>query len=317
MQKLVIKIVISSALLFFFLRDSHLGEITSAVTSYSLVILGAVFSLYVAAMLVSAVKWKLLLPEYSFGKLLRFTFIGQFYSLVLPGQLLGEAAKAYRMGKGEINADKIAVSVFIDKLTGIAGLFLVGFFGALLSGTNISSGILWIMGVGFLAVVGVLILARLNVLGGIFSRLLPPVRRLFGVGEDSGNFLLPAAEHFHEYARKNIVITASVFLGVVFQLLAVGIVALFAQSLGIPISFQDLLWIFGVVSIAVLLPVTIAGLGIREGTFIGILSWFSVVPELALALSFSVFSLQVFAAAIGGLIELRSLTKKGKQWSRL
>ena len=75
--------------------------------------------------------------------------------------------------------------------------------------------------------------------------------------------------------------------------------------MGINILFFDWCWIQGVLSLALLLPLTFAGLGIREGTLISILGILGVAPEKALALSFSILGLQIILASIGGLIEFK------------
>ena len=93
-------------------------------------------------------------------------------------------------------------------------------------------------------------------------------------------------------------------LGALFQLLAVWITIILAHSLGINISVFDWFWIFSLVSVAVFVPITIGGLGIREGVFVGLLGFFAVPPAEAVALSLSVFALQVLAGAVGGILEV-------------
>jgi hypothetical protein len=96
----------------------------------------------------------------------------------------------------------------------------------------------------------------------------------------------------------------SVLLGSFFQLMCVAIVAVLANGLGLSVSWVDWCWIFSVVSLAVFLPLTIAGIGIREGAFVGTLSLLDIPLEKGLALSFSLFGLNLLTALVGGLIEL-------------
>ena len=78
-----------------------------------------------------------------------------------------------------------------------------------------------------------------------------------------------------------------------------------AYSFNLSISFIDWCWIWAILSLVLFLPITVAGLGLREGTLVGILGTFGVKPEIALALSFSLLGLQVALAILGGLIELK------------
>ena len=75
-----------------------------------------------------------------------------------------------------------------------------------------------------------------------------------------------------------------------------------ARGIQIQTPFADLCWIFGIVSIAILIPLTVGGIGVREGTFIGLLGQLGVPSEKALVLSLSIFTLQVFLSVIGGIL---------------
>jgi uncharacterized membrane protein YbhN (UPF0104 family) len=78
-------------------------------------------------------------------------------------------------------------------------------------------------------------------------------------------------------------------------------------ALGIPVGFPQLLWIVAAVSVLQSLPISVAGLGVREGAFVYLLRQQGADPASALALSLTVFAIQVLLAAVGGAIELRAL----------
>ena len=58
------------------------------------------------------------------------------------------------------------------------------------------------------------------------------------------------------------------------------------------------------------MPVTILGLGIREGSFIYFLSLLGINPVSALSLSILVSAVNMAIAFIGGLLELINIFKK-------
>jgi uncharacterized membrane protein YbhN (UPF0104 family) len=51
------------------------------------------------------------------------------------------------------------------------------------------------------------------------------------------------------------------------------------------------------------LPFTIGGLGLREGSFVGSLALLGIAPEKAMGLSFAVFSILLAGAAVGGVLD--------------
>ena len=56
------------------------------------------------------------------------------------------------------------------------------------------------------------------------------------------------------------------------------------------------------VSLVVIIPVTIGGAGLREGSLILILGWFNVPQEKALALSFTVLGIMILLSVVPGII---------------
>ncbi len=313
MLRFILKFCVSVAVLFLVFRNVPVSEVISTLDQLSFVVVFWGIILYLFAMFVSAIKWKLLLPEHQFRSLFKFTFVGQFYSLVLPGQLFGEVAKAYRLGKGRVDAPQIAVSVLFDKLTGVAGLFLVGLVSSLFSSTNVPIGVHVLMGGGFLAMLLVFFIPRSIFWYSFFTRQIEHVLARFISHGDTVRKIMDTIKQYRAYVQNTRLLVQNIFLGVVFQVLAVAITALCASAFGIFVPPADWFWIFGIVSLAVLLPVTIAGLGIREGTFVGILALFSVAPSSAIALSLAVFGVQIFAALVGGFLELVVFMRKSSK----
>src|SRR3990172_10202001 len=99
-MKTLFKLTISGVFIYLVLRHVQFGDVLRTIVSYPPQVLAEVFALQFFALAIAAVKWRSFLPEALFGRLFRFTLIGQFYSLVLPGQLLGEVAKAYSFARG-------------------------------------------------------------------------------------------------------------------------------------------------------------------------------------------------------------------------
>lgn len=291
-MKFFVKLLISAALLSLVFRYVNFKDASNLIFAYSPRVLVEVVILQFLALAVAALKWQVFLKEHSFKKLFRFTLVGQFYSLILPGQLLGEMAKAYRFSKGKEGKERLVVSVAMDKITGIAGLLIVAVIGMVCTKTELLGN--WKI---------VIILALASVIAVIFSFRFESVRSLTVKYLPLQRTLAPFMNAYHEYAKNTELIVRTVLLGALFQLLAVLVTIILAQSLGISISPFDWFWIFGLVSVVVLVPITVGGLGVREGIFVGLLGFFAVAPTEAVALSLSVFALQILAGTIGGIFE--------------
>jgi hypothetical protein len=85
---------------------------------------------------------------------------------------------------------------------------------------------------------------------------------------------------------------------------------LLAISLGIDISFLTMGWIRSVVTLVLMVPISISGLGVREGLLLWFLEPYRTTGGDTLALSFLVFSVTVlFVGVLGGFLEGRNLLR--------
>ena len=74
------------------------------------------------AWLINTLKWQMLLGTTSQGLrylvLVRLTFIGHFYNLLVPGRFGGEVVKSVRLAQLGIAPSAAAMSVVADRVTG-------------------------------------------------------------------------------------------------------------------------------------------------------------------------------------------------------
>ncbi|MDP6544470.1 MAG: lysylphosphatidylglycerol synthase transmembrane domain-containing protein [Phycisphaerae bacterium] len=82
-----------------------------------------------SGVLVTALRWWMLLRiqriRIPLWEAVRLTFLGQFYSLVVPGTVGGDVVKAYYVTKHTDAKAGAVLSVFIDRVLGLAALTLV------------------------------------------------------------------------------------------------------------------------------------------------------------------------------------------------
>jgi uncharacterized protein (TIRG00374 family) len=258
-------------------------------------------------------KWKLLLPQQRWWTLARFYFVGLFYSQILPGQLAGEAVKAYRLGADTAGVDQAAASVLVDRLTGLIGLLVVAVAGIAFSGAVSAQRqqYLLLLVIGLAAMIAALFAIRFEPFyRGIVAtngRMEKLPGRIGGLAK--GVHRLLAA--WHEYANDYLSLSLATILGIVFQLIGALIVAILAAGLGYPIDYVDACWVLGVVSVAVLLPVSVGGLGVREMSFVGMLHLLQVPTNSGLALGLICSALTLVGAMIGFVWDLAVPASKG------
>lgn len=302
---ILLKIGVSASLLTWFLYKSDFSGIIDSLKKinpyYYLFIV--IFNISILAF--AALKWKFLLRENKYHDLLKYNFISVFYSLLLPGQLAGDAVKAYIFGKEKNKSSIVFASVFIDKITGIIGLLLLGILGILVSPLILSP----IFEFSFITIVfiGIVLLfsIRINLFFNFFRRLIVRISKFFFRKSNSYITIQNLLDSWREYSKRISLILICILFSVTYQLLNIIMLYLMGNQIGIEISLIDWSWILAVFALAMFIPLSIAGIGIREGALLGLLGSLSITHDKAIALSFLLFSTQIIAGIIGGAIEFQ------------
>lgn len=77
-----------------------------------------------------------------------------------------------------------------------------------------------------------------------------------------------------------------------------------AFAMGIDISFKGIAWIRSVVLLIRLVPITVAGLGVREASYVTFMQLYGVASHEALAFSLLLFAIQIMVGIVGGGTEI-------------
>jgi len=94
------------------------------------------------------------------------------------------------------------------------------------------------------------------------------------------------------------------FLSCLSQVPGILAFVILARALGLSLSFVTLGWVRSVVLIATSLPITVAGLGVREGVLLLLLHPYGVAEHDALAFSLLVFTVTIAGSGlVGGALE--------------
>lgn len=298
-----LKISIAVVLLGWFLYRSDLGKIFENLFNLPFLVFSAVVILNFFYIFIKSFKWRLLLPQYPIKKLLPLSLISQFYSFFSAGQFVGEAAKIYILGKDQKETGQIAMSVIVDKITGVIGLVAVSIFGLIFTDNILPQKTIWTFSFIVLVCLVLLFLIRLRFVYNssmnffnFCSAKAPKIKKIAG-------WFIEVIDAWHYFSKKFRVIFVCVVLSVIFQLILIGSYVILGRGLGISLSFWDWCWVLGIFFVLTSLPITIGGLGVREGSLVGLLGFFAVEPERALAFSFSIFGMQLIFAVIGGILE--------------
>lgn len=236
------------------------------------------------------------------ARALAINTISQFYSLFLPGDLSAGVVRWYKLSKPSGNRAEVLAAILFIRFVNTS-LFLGFGIIAFLVENPLNSALLFCIALFLffgLAIISI----------GFFSERVPswqesifkkcplwiPASIVAGLRRTTFAF----AEYKTMSWLKFLKVLSIPFINHVF---AVVLFFLIARSLSLWVPLVALIWIRSMVYVIQLIPVTISGLGLREGALAYLLPYYGVEPSSALAFSLIIFSFTVLAGVVGGMLE--------------
>ena len=255
-------------------------------------------ALTLAGIVLSAMRWQKVLDALEIRarlpRLMSHYLAGQFVSNVLPTTIGGDVLRVSRLSRDTGESPGTFASVVLERLTGwlvLPVITIVGFavnpgLRHLGSATRLALA----LAVGTLTVlVVVLVAAGSNRIGGRFAAR-AGWRRFVGAVHLGIERL-----RSHPGAAANVLVA-----GFAYQLVLVLAAVAAAQALGVrPAGLTALLAFFPAVLIAQVLPISMSGLGVREGAFVLFLGPLGVAQEQAIALGLLLYLLNLAVSLLG------------------
>ena len=299
-MKLWLKALISLALMAFLVSQINLKELYDVFRTTNLKLWLLAFGVFLFQQGIVAYCWHILLSvdnKVPFVKTLEVHFIGSFFGTFLPSSVGMDVIRIYRLGRYLEKGVDAASTMFVTRVVG----FLINFLMALIVAIPISnslndSRIFWtVLILTFLFVTGVTL--------ALYGRSIDFLKRcllrlgLSMVAEKIDGFRNKIVQLVWSYA-----ITAKlVVLSIVYQIIGIIIIYIIGQALAIDIGIWHYFIYIPLITTITILPISLAGIGVREEAFIFFFAFAGMTNTQALSLSLMVFAQSLALAALGGI----------------
>jgi uncharacterized protein (TIRG00374 family) len=315
MKKIIsfsIKFLITIALLAYIFNKIPLLEVIDAITSANLIFIAAGLLLIPPSFFVEAHKLKILTDEQkmsaSVSKIFEITMIATFYSIFLPGYLASGAVRWYKLSRPNKKHAEALAAIAYNRLFDSINIILLGIFFLLAAKPPNSSSL-----VGISLIIILIALLAIHFLAfnkHISSYIVKNIDHMTffpqTIRRKISKFLNSTGK-YHSLKKKPLI--KMLVFSHTRNILDILAFYLFAVSLNLNISMLDLGWIRTFVYIITLLPISISGLGVREGTLIYMLGAYEISPLNAVAFSLILFGRNLIAGGLGGLFEAKNLLR--------
>lgn len=302
----LVKVAFTIILLAFVLRNANLHDILLIIkdSNFSSILLALLsFSLY---QLLFAYNWKRVLKtlkeKVHYPDLLRIHMIGLFYNLFLPTSMGGDVAKIFYLSKRLenriISIKSIALLRGIGLLTNLMILsFSLAFNRELLDIVSYNRSILHS---------AYIITGLITILSIINRTGIVQTNRMKAITNRIREYICRIRAFLEEFKFEMLSV---VIISLLNQLIIILENFLICRSLHMDIAFVNMMYIIPLTFLATLLPITIAGIGIREGAFIFFLTRYNYTVENAIAFSLIGYLLVLIMGFSGGIVN--AVTSQG------
>jgi len=297
---LALKIVVSVSALVFLLTRMDLRETLGLLAGSGKPMWALALLFLIVSQAVTTLRWHILLQPYGFIlsrlRVLKIYWVGLFFSLFLPGIVGGDVVKTYYVAGSWRAAPTALFTLIADRTIGVAGMLVYAAVGLAFTWRSLP---LW-LSAGVAAMIALfypvlIYMPRLSV------PLLTLVRKLRDIPGDS----------LFIYWRHPLPALKGWGLSLIVHLCLVAAHVAMGRSLGLQLPVSSYLLLYPLTSLAAFIPLSLNGIGLREGAYVYILGRFGVAPEPAFSLALMWFSIVLANGLLGGAAYLLGGRIKG------
>ncbi|MEQ8370616.1 MAG: lysylphosphatidylglycerol synthase transmembrane domain-containing protein [Alphaproteobacteria bacterium] len=293
------KLLVSGAILALVLSRIDLAAAVGRITGANPAWLAVALAALALQIVTSSLRWQRVLlgleESPRFAMCVQLTWLGQFFNQGFPSVVAGDAARIWYMRPHVGSLGRLLTSVVLDRLTGFLAIALL-----------IVAALPWLIALLppgaaapalIVATAGVVVaLAALWLLSGAYLEAYIRWPRLVTLHRH-----LQSARHVLAQPAGLLIVV----LALLVQALSVLAVAALALALEVPLTLGQAFMFVPVVMLLAMLPVSIAGWGVREGAMVVALGMAGIAATESAALAILLGLLMALIALPGGLILLR------------
>ena len=306
--KIILKIVISCLFIgyLFFKVDVSALAATMGSIDVSLYVVSTLPA--VASGIIVAGKYYFLIKgsaiNHSLASLVKINFIARFYALFLPSAIGREVVRWIKVTRNKNGKAQFLASIVFERLTFLFVLLLCGMIPLFFYKSNPEIEILK-MRLLPIAVIG-LCLVTVFILFYIFSPIRDLIKSLAHSTLQKIRPKLDVDTYFENHNFKKIhanIFASILWLSIIWKIFFICRLLVLIKAASVPLGFVDITWIGSLVLLLQTIPISFAGIGLREGAYAYLFTFFNLPPEKGVLIGILFFTQMLIIAFVGGIFE--------------
>jgi hypothetical protein len=282
----VLRVVVTLAIVVGLIIKLSPGDLRDTIADSNPWLMLAAAALMIAVQAMVAVKWAVLLAvrdvRMPFARIARVYCIGNLLSNVLPTAVGGDVYRVYRVQReAGARAADVTMSVLYERATGYAAMTCIGALGAAFYYDHAAIGLLALAGGAAAALVLAYALPRLP---------FPAIR--------DDHFI----RNFLANRREAMAVYRMAVFSLAIQALYISTIVLAGNAIGIDVAWWYWAFATWLVALALLLPITLGGLGVRESSYSALINNAGGTQAQGATAGFALGALLIVSNAVGLLL---------------
>ena len=307
---LAVKLLLSAGLLFLVLAKVNVTSVLAVLSKANPWLVLLWYSLVPVTIALAGWRWHVLAPGLSYKIATKYTWIGVFFGHVLPGSIAGDIAKGVSLALKDTAARTgLAASIIAEKAIGLLALLM--FFDIACAVVYLLHGdaspqvrrlALLALVLSLVALIATAIAAFIAIRSRFaFTFTKPAVLAKLATG-------VATAARF--YSTRPSLLGKAFLISVVIHVVNIIATYLSFRALSIEAGLLFASVVYPVVSVMLLIPISISGIGVRDATLAVLFTLFGLSAASGVALSWLALIAVVPNVAIGGMIQLAEIYRK-------
>ena len=298
-----LKFIVSFALITYILiYKTSIKEILEALSGANLFWIVISFSLHALGLLISAYRWQILIKaqgdQVPLGFLAKSYLVSSFFNNFLPTRIGGDVVRIWDGSRYSRSLVKSSAVIVVERLTGIIVLLVFALVASLIRLEMAQQiPVIWVS--LLLGILGLLLIALF---------FMPISKKLLERIPEKGILqkIKPKIFTFRDtaliYRDKKSYFFKALFWALLLQINVILHYFLIGKALHLDIQLIDYFIFIPIVHLILIIPITISGFGLREGTYIEIFKFYGISASVAVSFSFIDVIFQLVVGLVGAVI---------------
>lgn len=294
----ILKLCVGLGIIIYLLSRIDRPALLETIREMDTIYLWIIFGLFVSIIFLSTLRWHILLQRFtknvSFIESLKWTFLSHFFNTFLPGNVVGDVLRGVKIKNKDLGYSEGLASSVLDRVCGLLTFMAMATIGIVVGFQVLDNKVVLFVAMGFIFAGTICFALIMN--EGLLEKLRPFMKLYEFVYSKLEKFI----RSLQYYKKEKKYFVQAMWISVVMSTINCLGFYFIAKGLGGHVPAIYFLLFIPIVNIISHVPITHAGLGLREGIFVYFFTQMGLSETQALGTSLIFYAAVLIMGAVQG-----------------